>query len=200
MTYYNMSWYANYMKNIREMRDSKGISQRAMAALADVSFRTVQLMESGFHDPRVSTLARVATALGYPPEIVEHRIASIFDEPSDSIVMVSERIVCEGEEAWRLWLFEFVDAMRTHRDVRYIATPPARGLSARISALIAATVETLCDELNIPVPSWCGATLPLKEPWFVAGIENLKATSLIESPLHFRKRNIFVLENFLERR
>ncbi|NCO37375.1 MAG: hypothetical protein COZ06_23865 [Armatimonadetes bacterium CG_4_10_14_3_um_filter_66_18] len=40
---------------------------------------------------------------------------------------------------------------------------------------------------------------PLPEPWFVSGIENLKATALVESPTHFRKRRIFVLGNFLER-
>jgi hypothetical protein len=39
----------------------------------------------------------------------------------------------------------------------------------------------------------------LDSPWFVAGIENLKASALVESPVRFRKRNIFVLANFLER-
>ena len=39
----------------------------------------------------------------------------------------------------------------------------------------------------------------LDKPWFVSGFENLKSTALIESPLNFRKRNIFVLGNFLTR-
>lgn len=41
--------------------------------------------------------------------------------------------------------------------------------------------------------------LTLPEPWFVAGVENLKATALVESPLPFRRNNIFVLGNFLSR-
>jgi hypothetical protein len=38
-----------------------------------------------------------------------------------------------------------------------------------------------------------------KDPWFVSGMENLKAITLVESPLHFRRRKIFVLGNFLSR-
>jgi hypothetical protein len=30
-------------------------------------------------------------------------------------------------------------------------------------------------------------------------VENLKASALVESPVHYRKRKIFVLANFLER-
>jgi hypothetical protein len=39
----------------------------------------------------------------------------------------------------------------------------------------------------------------LPDPWFVAGIENLKASALVESPVQFRRNNIFVLGNFLSR-
>ena len=41
--------------------------------------------------------------------------------------------------------------------------------------------------------------LPAKPPWFVSGMENLKAIALAESPLRFRIRKIFVLSNFLSR-
>jgi hypothetical protein len=39
----------------------------------------------------------------------------------------------------------------------------------------------------------------LSEPWFVSGMENLKASALLESPLPFRRNNVFVLGNFLSR-
>ena len=45
----------------------------------------------------------------------------------------------------------------------------------------------------------CAGVGALATPWFVAGVENLKALALVESPTHFRKRNIFVLGNFLSR-
>ena len=39
----------------------------------------------------------------------------------------------------------------------------------------------------------------LEKPWFPGDIENLKAMSIKESPKEFRRNNIFVLKNFLER-
>jgi hypothetical protein len=72
------------------------------------------------------------------------------------------------------------------------------------SALLAAVVETLCIETrdtatSIPLPEWVRRSEPLKTPYFVSGIENLKAIALVESPVPFRRRNVFVLSNFLVR-
>lgn len=171
-----------------------------MAALAGLSFRTVQLMESGAHDPKISTLGRIATAMGLPPRIVERHLEMIFQQPSDSVFMISERIREEGEDSWKIWLLNFVDAFRQHVDASYINMPPRPGLPPRMHALIASTVETLCEELSMAPPAWCRSVPGLARPWFVAETENLKASALAESPIHFRKRNIFVLENMLSRR
>jgi hypothetical protein len=72
------------------------------------------------------------------------------------------------------------------------------------SALLAAVVETLCIETrdtatSIPLPEWVRRSEPLKTPYFVSGIENLKAIALVESPVPFPRRNVFVLSNFLVR-
>lgn len=69
----------------------------------------------------------------------------------------------------------------------------------RFDALLASTVECLCDELHLKTPEWIMDVPALKEPWFVAGVENLKAMAIVESPVYFRRRLIFVLENFLDR-
>lgn len=67
-------------------------------------------------------------------------------------------------------------------------------------ALIQATVRHLCThEFHTPPPSWARETLWLKEPWFIADVENLKALALVESPAEFRASHIFVLSNFLKR-
>ena len=68
-----------------------------------------------------------------------------------------------------------------------------------IDSLLASTVEYLCDELGIETPDWVWDVPPCKEPWFVSGYENLKAIAIAESPVFFRRRKIFVLENFLSR-
>lgn len=181
-------------------RRGKRLSQRALASEAGVSFRTIQLLESGKHDTKLSTLERIVASFGYPKDAVVLAIRSIFSQPPDSIAMISERILSSGESSWKLWLFNFVDAFREQKDPSYISTPPAYDLSEKVRALISSTVEALCEELKIAIPWWCLAINPLAEPWFVAGIENLKTAALLESPIYFRKRNIFVLENFLARR
>jgi hypothetical protein len=68
-----------------------------------------------------------------------------------------------------------------------------------MDALLASTAEALCDELGLAPPSWLSEIPACVEPYFVAGLENLKAITIVESPLRFRIRKIFVLENFLSR-
>lgn len=188
------------MKNISKCRHKIGLSQRQMAAISSLSFRTIQLLESGAHDPRLSTLKNLAKAVGYPQDIIDHQLDLIFKQPEDSIFMISKRILKDGEDSWKIWLFNFVDSFRKEKDEAHISLPPVQGLSQKLNALIASTVETLCEELKLDFPTWCSSIPMLKIPWFVSGIENLKAISIVESPIHFRKRNIFVLENFLARR
>jgi hypothetical protein len=101
--------------------------------------------------------------------------------------------------SWKVHLFDLVDRFRRDRDTRLIESGPIADLDGRLLALLASTVETLCDECGAPPPSWCRGILALARPWFVSGIENLKAMALVESPVRFRTRNIFVLGNFLSR-
>ena len=69
----------------------------------------------------------------------------------------------------------------------------------RFDALLASTIEYLCDEMRLEAPAWVWAVPSLKEPWFLSGMESLKAIAIVESPVFFRRRKIFVLENFLYR-
>ena len=118
---------------------------------------------------------------------------------NDSIQSISCRIRQEGEASWKWNLFEFVDAFRLQPSGAQVQSPPDSGVTDRMRALLASCVESLCEERGMACPAWCRETAPLAHPWFVSGIENLKAMALVESPVHFRKRNIFVLANFLDR-
>ena len=93
---------------------------------------------------------------------------------------------------------DFVDDFRYHKDSRAVAEPFALA-GDRMDALLASTAEALCDELGIDAPEWLSRVPACSEPYFVSGFENLKAISIVESPLRFRLRKIFVLENFLSR-
>ena len=187
------------MDQLKNLREAQGLSQRALAARAGIAYKTVQLIETGHHDPRVSTLDRIAQALGYPRRIVNERLRTLWESPPDSVAMVSERIVSGEPSSWKGHVFDFVDAFRRSGDPQLIKNAPVQGSSNFVRALLAATVESLCRELNVVIPNWCHNVGCLNEPTFVAGIENLKAMSLVESPLSFRRRNIFVLGNFLAR-
>jgi len=99
---------------------------------------------------------------------------------------------------WLIHLMDFVDDFRRHRDGR--AVEDAFPLSTeRFDALLASTAEYLCKELGLPAPDWLQAVPAIRDPWFVSGLESLKAIAFVESPLQFRIRKIFVLENFLNR-
>jgi transcriptional regulator with XRE-family HTH domain len=184
------------MNIIKELREKKGISQRQFAELAGISFGTIQLTESGKHDPKISTLEKISVALGYEPNDLSESVSKFFENAPESIAVVSQNI---SKKNWQEKLFEFVDEFRRAKNKILISAPPASNAPKNFRALLASTVETLCEELEMEPPGWAEETLALEEPWFVAEIENLKASALQESPVHFRKRNIFVLENFLSR-
>ena len=99
---------------------------------------------------------------------------------------------------WSVYLMDFVDDFRYYRDPTEIAEPIVLS-GDRMDALLASTAEYLCRELNLKTPSWLAEVPPCQTPWFVSGMENLKAIALAESPLPFRWRKIFVTESFLSR-
>lgn len=71
---------------------------------------------------------------------------------------------------------------------------------ADCNAYLAAVAETLCREASLPPPAWSESPLCyLHRPWFAGGFESLKAILLTESPVPFRRRNLFVSANALAR-
>lgn len=187
------------MKVIAQVRTQRGLSQRALAARAGISFRGLQLLEQGGHNWRVKSVARVADALNLPGRGLDLMADRFLRLLPDSVQDVSIRMVLDGFDSWKIHLFDFVDAFRIARNVELLAVPPIPELDVRLQALCASTAEALCAEGSLRAPAWCAGIPALAHPWFVAGIENLKASALMESPAWFRARNIFVLGNFLNR-
>ncbi|HFD39355.1 MAG TPA: helix-turn-helix domain-containing protein, partial [Anaerolineae bacterium] len=70
-------------RRLRLLRQRRGLSQRALARLCGLSANAIGLIERGTTSPSVSTLHRLALALGVP-------IADLFNEPDEdqSVVMV----------------------------------------------------------------------------------------------------------------
>jgi len=99
---------------------------------------------------------------------------------------------------WVIHLMDFVDDFRYDKNPSTLAEP-FELTNERFDALLASTTHYLCDEMSLECPSWILEVPACKDPWFVSGMESLKAIALVESPLQFRIRKIFVLENFLSR-
>ena len=187
------------MELIRTIRHRCGLSQRVLAQRAGLSFRGVQLLESPEHDARLSSLERVVHAFGLPRSSVRRAVAGVLLEPPGSLFCASLRILEDGEGSWRHHLMDCVDAVRRSRSAAELETPPAGELPERLRALMAGVAETLTAECCFSAPRWTSSIGPLDRPWFVAGFESLKASALVESPMPFRSRNVFVLANFIER-
>lgn len=104
----------------------------------------------------------------------------------------------QDPQYWLIPFMEFVDDFRRYRDLSLVKQP-FKLTDERFDAMLASTIEYLCDELHLESPDWVWEVPSCQEPWFVSGMENLKAIAIVESPVYFRRRKIFVLENFLER-
>ena len=110
----------------------------------------------------------------------------------------TKRRIAEEPEHWEIHFANFLDDFRRHKSVRAI-TEPLKLDDRKLDALLASTAEALCDEAGLMPPSWLAAVPECEQPYFVGEMERLKAISIVESPVRFRIRKIFVLENFLSR-
>jgi hypothetical protein len=118
-----------------------------------------------------------------------------------SIAQVAERST-STQGAFDRLVREFIDAWqglsRSERQAA-LAQEPA-SLGAVPDAYLAALAEHLALNERLAPPAWAEAPSRfLHEPFFAGGLESLKATLLVESPLAFRRRLIFISANALSR-
>jgi transcriptional regulator with XRE-family HTH domain len=185
------------MKN-KVLDSTESISERALACRAGLSRSTVRALKAETLNPTLRTLRRLSDA--------QNRDLEVFDSPRNSeadtrfsVPVVSWLVIREGFTSWKIHFFDLVDEVRRTKDYRLIVAPPIRGLDKKLRALLSSIVLELCRELSWTAPIWARREPRLNHPWFVSGSEALKATALSESPVHFKEKNIFVLENFLTR-
>jgi len=113
-------------------------------------------------------------------------------------LLETQRLIQKDPEHWYVPLMDFVDDFRRAPNLSSVAEQLDQTHEC-MDALLVSVAETLCDEAGIDPPVWMEAISACKDPWFVSGFESLKAIAIVESPIRFRIRKIFVLENFLSR-
>jgi len=104
----------------------------------------------------------------------------------------------EYREIWNGIIY-FVDEFRRNPSKK-IKKPPYRSVLA--NSFYAGVVEFLTREQNVKPPLWVfDKKYYLKNPWFPDNIKNGKyrIMLMIESPLEFKTRNIFIGENTFSR-
>lgn len=77
---------------------------------------------------------------------------------------------------------------------KYFIDEPEITENPKYNAYLAAVAEYFALRHKFKIPQWCldRNTRFLKIPWFPCGSEYLKAILLVESPISFRRRFIFV--------
>ena len=95
---------------------------------------------------------------------------------------------------------EFLDDFYAHPTPAALSAEPAPTGNALNDAYLAAVAEHLATQRDWIAPDWVQQpTRFLKTPFFAGGMEGMKAVLLRESPVAFRRRQIFVSENALTR-
>ncbi len=185
------------MKLLGKLRYSKNLSERDVARSAGIARATLRSLEAEPRSSRPEILDQVLQLFSR-----QAILALVPSEPAaseQSIVAISIAIVNQGFESWKIYLMDFVDEFRRSMDARLVLLPPVKALDPRLRALMASTTTALCAESGIDVPDWARRSYFLDEPWFLSGMESLKAMAILESPVEFRRNNIFVHDNFLQR-
>ena len=101
-----------------------------------------------------------------------------------------------------LWLAlgNFLDDFKREPKIERLETP-LRPFDLRTDAFLAGVAEHLARQYQLPLPQWAGESkYYLEKPFFPCGSTgDYRIFLLIESPVAFKSRNIFVAENVLSR-
>lgn len=120
-------------------------------------------------------------------------------------------LLCDGREPlkhiWRYVILQLLDDYTSALSYRGIAAaaqmwrdaPEATG-EPRIDAALAALAEHLARRDGWAPPAWSQeSTRDSSEWWFVTDLAGLHPRALVESPVSFRKRGVFITSDALVR-
>lgn len=115
-----------------------------------------------------------------------------------------------GESLRRVWRYAIVQMLDDYQSVlrrdganeaaqMWQAEPATTG-DVRVDAAFAALGEHLARRDGWPAPAWVSESRREAVPWwFVTDLRGLHPQALVESPLSFRRRGVFITHGALER-
>lgn len=120
------------------------------------------------------------------------------------------RLLAGGEPLKHVWrhavlqMFDDYASTLRHDGVQAAAAlwhdEPAPTGDSRVDAALAALAEHLARRDGWPVPAWALAPSRVTDTWwFVTDLPGLHPRALVESPLSFRKRGVFITADALVR-
>lgn len=121
---------------------------------------------------------------------------------------VLTRVLPEGQDRFAALVRALADAPDPRSVLAEIhdllATATASELSAAVeyadldrhtafhANYLAAMVEQACAQKGVSAPPWTARVRPLEQPYFATDLRSLRAHLLRESPVPFKRRNLFV--------
>ena len=190
-----MSKHAIFMPISKLIQDSS-LSERSLSKKINLSRTLIRSIKSRENNITLHSLSEVAKYFDLEVTVLAF---NSMQNVSINTVSVSYEVMKDGFESWKIHFLNLVDEFRRTLDPRLILLPPVDSLDEKLKSLLASMVRYLCNEIEIATPEWAQNRYFLNIPWFPSGMESLKATALLESPLEFRNNNIYVQKNFLDR-
>jgi hypothetical protein len=136
-------------------------------------------------------------------------LARSFRTVDDAAAAASTMIAsgCALKEVWRHAVLQMLDdytSILRHEGIRSAAAmwakPPRLSGDRRVDAALAALGEHLARRDSWARPQWAVDPWREAEPWwFVTPLRGLHPRALVESPLSFRKRGVFITSGALDR-
>jgi transcriptional regulator with XRE-family HTH domain len=177
---------------VREARREAGLSMRALARRADVSFTTINRIEHDQLDPTFSTVEKLLSAIGQELEL-SRRKAKPVPHLTDLTDAWSTDDTGQDQPDWTR-LRAFTDHLARHPEIAQaaiVATPDLSG-STFFDTLLAGLAEKIADDSRFTRPAWTKRVPPLDHPWISFGTPRMQAADRAATPPPLAERNLFI--------
>jgi transcriptional regulator with XRE-family HTH domain len=183
---------------LRDARKRADLSMRGLAIRADVAYTTVQRIEQGSMDPTVGMLSKLLAAMG---EELQLGCVAVFTP--ELAKLTDAWHTTDSSQDWPDWtrLRTFLDYLHMNPHLCGPATlrqPPPSG-SVVMDNFLAAIAEKICDDAQLPRPTWTNKVPGLHQEWVGLLTPRMRAVAVAATPIQFMQRNIIMNINSLWR-